>query len=304
MNFLFTISWEHLHNLVMLLFSIFPLSSLSCVLTRLLVECRSEDESTNKEFRFRENFTKSLERLDWGCIGYFQPFNNKAWHDPRTDLNGMLWKYDFIVNRLIVTNNFSVPTVSWLGGGFLMEISLSARVDTCHTRRRPMLWKNRHESRLQSAEAFVSSAITQDCASVEGLCCPYQLHLIESLGVSDANSGNTLHCSLSSISQSRLSDQPSNGPQICPSLHGENIFSATLISLAFKNCCPITVTPLAAPKVPRNMHTKKCFHQQDDPFKCFFHSSGDYLSSFRINQNKIKIKLVRLPIQHAGTKKG
>lgn len=186
-----------------------------------------------------------------------------------------------------------------------MEISLSARVDTCHTRKRPTLQKNRHrdESRFQSGGAFVSSAIIQDCASVEGLCCPYQPHSIESLGVSGSDSGNTLHCNQSSISQSRLSDQLSNGPQISPSSMAK-IFSATLISLAFKNCCPITVTPLAAPKARHNTHTKKCFHQQDDPFKCFFHSSGDYLSSFRINQNKIKIKLVRLPVQHARTKKG
>lgn len=127
----------------MLLFSIFPLSSLSCVLTRILVECHSEDESTNRAVLFKGKLKWRLERLmmpiDWGELvrwrgGLTWPAYRPQWE---------LWKYYFIANRLVVTNNFSVPSVSWLRGCFLMEISLSARVDTCHTRKRPTLLKNR-----------------------------------------------------------------------------------------------------------------------------------------------------------------
>lgn len=246
----------------MLLFSIFPLSSPSCVLTRIFVECHSKVESTNGVLVQRKLVGKTCAANDdvWLEIGgVLNLLGEGTWHGRRTAHNGMLWKYYFILNRLVVTNNFSAPTVSWLRESFLMEISLSARVDTCHTRKRPTLQINRQRG-------WVSASIGRSACFIcdyPGLCfrrrallplsIPFD-RIIWCLGRRFRE-----HITLQSIGHITIEIICLVSHHKHPRVSMAEIFSATVISSAFKKLLSYYCHFLGCPKSLKTRTQKSVF---------------------------------------------
>lgn len=156
--------------------------------------------------------------------------------------------------------------------------------------------------------AIVSSAIIQDCASVEGLCCPLLVALINPIWSNHlafrTQIPGTHYTAINRAHHNRDYPTSSRSDLKSARVSMAKTFSATLISLAFKNCCPITVTPLTAPEAPTTRTQKSVFINKTIRLSAFSTRAAIIYHRSELIKIKSKSNLFAFPSNTLERKKG